>query len=108
MLEVVDSGRRLKVVNVPGYTMVDIETIYDRYFGREPVDLGQFSAEARRAIENGEIETGMSKDAVLVARGYPPAHRTNVPEQNEWTYWQGTYNKRIVRFENGKVSSIKD
>lgn len=106
--EVTDSGERFTIINVADYSKEDIEGIYNRYFGSGPRDLGSFRAEERRAIENGEIEEGMSKDAVLVARGYPPAHETASTEMNSWRYWKGRHNTRIVRFENDRVTSIRD
>lgn len=50
----------------------------------------------------------MSKDAVLVAIGYPPITRTPTLESDDWTYWSNRFNTFIVYFENGKVSRIKD
>lgn len=103
-----DSGRSFTIVNVAEYTRQDIRGIYDRYFGASPVDMSGFTADERRAIEAGRVERGMSKDAVLIARGYPPAHATASIEQDEWRFWKGRHNTVLVRFDDGRVSSIKD
>ncbi len=106
--EVIDSGQRFTIINVAEYSKEDIEGIYDRYFGSSPRNLGGFRAAEREAIQAGEIEQGMSKEAVLVARGYPPAHETASTEMDRWRYWKGRHNTMVVRFENGRVASIKE
>lgn len=106
--EVIDSGRRFTIINVAEYSKEDIEGIYNRYFDSESRNLGRFSGAEREAIKAGDIEKGMSKDAVLVARGYPPAHRTASTEMNSWRYWKGRHNTMVVRFDNGRVASITE
>ncbi len=106
--EVTDSGQRFTIINVAEYTKKDLEGIYDRYFDATPRSLDGFSADEREAIEAGKIEEGMSKDAVLVARGYPPAHRTASTEVNSWRYWKGRHNTMVVQFEDGRVASIRE
>ena len=50
----------------------------------------------------------MSKKAVLVALGHPPAHATPSLESDEWKYWKSRWNTMIVIFKNGKVAAIRD
>ena len=40
-----------------------------------------------KAIEEGAVEVGMTRDQVLMSVGYPPAHRTPSLESREWHYW---------------------
>lgn len=101
-------GKEYVIINVPDYTKKDIQGIYSRYFGPSKVDLSRFSGSERQAIRDGRIEKGMSKEAVLVARGYPPAHETPSTDSDEWRFWKSAHNTRIIRFENGQVASIKD
>ena len=50
----------------------------------------------------------MSKDAVIVAIGYPPITETTNLDSNLWVYWSGRYNKFNVHFKDGKVSKVED
>ncbi len=101
-------GDQYTIVNVAEYTNQDIAGIYDRYFANGKVDLSRFSGQERRAIDNGRIEEGMSKKALLVARGYPPAHETPSIDSDSWRYWKKRHDTMIVEFDDGQVSRIKD
>ena len=105
---VVDTGMEVTLVNKQKYTGMGIDGIYDRYFGDSKVNLSKFSDLEREAIENGRVVPGMSKDAVLVARGYPPAHRTPTLESDSWRYWQSRFNTIVVNFDDGKVVNIRN
>lgn len=63
-----------------------------------------FSAEEIDAIKAGEIRLGMSKQAVLVSRGYPPEIRTRGIEADIWTYWRHRFGSYMVEFEDDRVS----
>jgi len=101
-------GTQYTIVNVADYTKKDIAGIYDRYFAKSKVDLDRFSAKERRAIDNGRINKGVSKEALLIARGYPPAHETPSTDSDSWRYWKKRHDTMIVEFENGRVAQIKD
>lgn len=103
-----DTGMEVTLVNKEKYTGMGIEGIYDRYFGDSRVDLSKFSSLEREAIEEGQVVPGMSKDAVLVARGYPPAHRTPTLESDSWRYWQSRFDTIVVNFEDGEVVNIRN
>jgi hypothetical protein len=49
----------------------------------------------------------MSKDAVVMAYGYPPSHKIPTLDSNMWTYWRDRFRRVFVYFENGKVVNIK-
>lgn len=100
--------RTVHIINAENHTQQDISGIYDRYFGQQPVDLSRFDSETREAIEAGEVQEGMSKEAVLLARGHPPAHRTPSTDQDSWTYWRNRFNRRVIHFEDDRVARIQD
>ncbi len=51
------------------------------------------------AIKSGVIVDGMSKEAVLVAYGRPPEHRTSSLERNIWYYWRNKFRHFGVCFD---------
>ena len=54
------------------------------------------------------IKKGMSREAAIMAYGYPPTHANPDIESNTWNLWKNRWDKMIVNFSNGKVSNIID
>jgi hypothetical protein len=107
-VSVPETGERFRIINIRQYTQQDIEGIFHRYFAGQPQDLGAFRDEEREAIESGDIERGMRKEAVLIARGFPPAHETPSIRMDEWRYWKSGNDTRVVRFDGDRVSEVID
>lgn len=62
----------------------------------------------RKGIADGKAYTGMTKDGVRIALGYPAVHQTPSLESNSWTYWKNRFTTTVVEFGNdGKVISIR-
>jgi len=65
------------------------------------------NAKRRKLIEEGIVEKGMTKREVLMALGYPPAHRTPSLDASSWTYWQNRWATMAIHFDGDKVSRIE-
>ena len=61
----------------------------------------------RKLIEEGTVEPGMTKDEVVMALGYPPAHRTPSLSSPNWTYWANRWMTFEVYFDGDKVSRVQ-
>jgi len=61
----------------------------------------------RKLIEEGTVEPGMTKDEVVMALGYPPAHRTPSLSSPNWTYWANRWATFEVYFDGDKVSRVQ-
>jgi hypothetical protein len=60
-------------------------------------------------IYEGRVKPGMSREAVLIAIGYPPefANRQALMSDRDWSYWISRYSKMVVSFgRDGRVSRI--
>lgn len=101
------TGQRLKLKNKKRHSGLSGEDWANKHFGLKKVDLSEFSKLERNAIAMAEVKKGMSKKAVLVAYGYPPAHKTPSLEGSEWLYWITRWNKIVVTFEGNKVSNVR-
>ena len=64
------------------------------------------AAKFARQIGEGLVEPGMSKAEVLLALGYPPAHRTPSLESPIWTYWRNRWEVFMVYFDGDKVDRL--
>ena len=58
-----------------------------------------FSIDEIEAIKRGKIIAGMHKKAVLVSFGYPPEHRTESLDKDEWIYWITTRQQKKICFD---------
>lgn len=62
----------------------------------------------QQGIREGRALVGMSKEAVLLAIGYPPEHATPSLDSDEWRYWLGKLDTMMVIFAEGRVVELKD
>ena len=88
------------LVNAKKHTRKTMEEIADRFLSLTPRKLkGRFAKD----ITYGEMRLGMSKKQVIMARGYPPAHKTYSTESDRWTYWTSKFVQRSIIFENNRL-----
>ncbi len=96
---------KVSMENVEKYTQENIHGIFARTFSTTPVKISSSHAEA---IRNGKVVVGMTRNEVIMARGYPPKHETPVLSMDEWHYWKHRVGRMFVYFKNDHVVSIKD
>jgi len=58
------------------------------------------------AIKEGRLVSGMTRNEALLARGYPPAHKTPDLEADEWIYYETPGFMVRVVFLDGKITSM--
>ena len=107
IVEIVSSKEQLTVVNVPKHTADSIREVFDKILSPTAIDLSKFSKLERKNIESGTVEIGMTRDAVLVAMGYPPAVKTPNLTSDVWVYWISKFDKTNVYFKDDKVVEVK-
>ena len=100
-------GQRIELHNISKYTGIGNTAFMERMLGKKPVNLSKFNKVERSAIAKGTVVKGMRKDAVLVSRGYPPAHATPSLETEKWRYWKNRWATMYVVFStNGRVTGF--
>jgi len=123
------AGTRVRVTKVGGsavaFQPLDSPTTYTISFkyGRKQLSPNQYFQNILReknpvdaiqnvpraiadAIHEGRLLEGMTKEQALLARGYPPAHRTPSLDASEWIYFDTPgYVDRVV-FVDGKIQSV--
>lgn len=79
----------------------------DRQFSTAPLELpAELSEKERAAIAAGKVEPGMSRTAVTLAVGYPPASLTPNLDADTWVYEARRFVSRRVTFDaEDRVSS---
>ncbi len=99
-----DTGQEIKVENEPKYTKRTIAEIAGIMLAAEKTPLEKLPEEVAAAVRNGEMRKGMTKEIVLMARGYPPAHETASTDNDRWVYWSSRFVKLTVVFSGGRLS----
>lgn len=107
-VQVNNPSQKLLVKNVERNTGDDIYRAFDKLFAKKKVDLSKFTDLERTQIDQGTVAVEMSKNAVIVAIGYPPVTETPNLDSNTWVYWSGRFNRFNVYFKDGKVSKVED
>jgi hypothetical protein len=89
-----------------GRKAIDVDTFANRLLvEHDPKPkLARMNAKVRQNVQSGVVEPGMTREQVLMALGYPPAHRTPSLESPQWTYWQNRWVSFVVWFEGDRVS----
>jgi len=103
-LKRLDTGQEIKVENEDKYTKKSIPEIASLMLSAEKTPLEKLPDEVASAIRNGDMRKGMTRELVLMARGYPPAHETPSVESDRWIYWSSRFVKQTVVFVNGRLS----
>ena len=81
------------------------------FFGREcnTSKVKKMSAVDKKGIKNGVPLKGMSRDAVVLAMGIPPRHKTPDLSAVARKYWKNRFDTMDVEFDSkGLVSKIID
>lgn len=78
-----------------------IQDYFDLMFTTRPLDerIAEFTSDEKQAIHGGYLLEGMSKEAVLIAYGYPPEHKTRNLTSNTWLYWRNKFGKKVIYFD---------
>jgi hypothetical protein len=94
----------ITIINVPKYTKVNAQQLAARMLSVTPLDLGSLPPELQASIKAGQLKLGMTKEQVIMTRGYPPAHATPSLELDRWTYWNSRVVKHALAFQNGVLT----
>ena len=98
------------ILFVRKHNPISLRQLFDRYFSDANVlgthgEFHRLTAQEQESIVNGKVFVGMSKNAVLMSLGYPPAHRTPNLNSDIWLYW----GRRVVFsvcFQNDLISKV--
>lgn len=99
-----DTGQEIKVKNEEKYTKKSIKEIAAIMLASDKTPIEQLPEPFASAIRSGEMRKGMTKELVLMARGYPPAHETPSIEGDRWVYWSSRFVKQTIVFTDGRLT----
>lgn len=106
-MELTDNeGARYKVGFEKKHNMMSFDAWRERQFSSGPVSLPDGLTELeRRCIDEGRVEVGMSRAAVFLAIGYPPASLSPDLKARSLVYQAATFNRRRFDFDDNDIVS---
>ena len=99
-----DNNQEIKVENADKFTKKSIPEIASLLLAAEKTPIEKLPEEVAAAVRNGDLRKGMTREVVLLTRGYPPAHETPSVEGDRWVYWSSRFVKQTIVFINGRLS----
>lgn len=103
-LLLVDEGAEVSFKNIKKYTETDLNGFAQLLLSSEPTAIGEYGEEIASYIREGELKLGMTKQQVVLTRGYPPKHVTDSLNQSRWVYWSSRFVKRTLVFDDDILS----
>ncbi|EDZ63720.1 hypothetical protein SMGD1_1393 [Sulfurimonas gotlandica GD1] len=99
-------GAEITYTTSTKYTKIDTSEMLNRLFAKSTVDLSKYDEAVKENIKNGKVVVGMTKDEVLLARGYPPLHQTLSLKADLWKYWDHRFKTSQYKFQDNRVVEI--
>jgi hypothetical protein len=99
-----DSGGDIEVENIEKYSHLSLSEVAARMLSAEKTPIEKLVPTLQKAIKEGEMRRGMTKDQVIMARGYPPAHETASTDSDRWVFWSSRFVKQTIVFTNGRLT----
>lgn len=104
VLHVIDTGETVKVENQMEHSRANIETIARRLLAPKPISLDEFDKATAAAIRSGILQLGMTREQVVMARGYPLADKTPDLDLNTWVYQSNLFVHQTIVFSDGVLT----
>ncbi len=86
---------------------MSIGEVRDRFISNKTLEelTEGMTDKEKECVKDGILKEGISKEAVLVAWGYPPSHETPSLDMSMWRYWLNRFRQKPIYFDdNGKTT----
>jgi len=97
-------GGTVKIANVEKFSRRSMAEIAHNLLTAGPVPIERYGEPMATTIKNGEMRLGMTKEQVVMARGYPPGHKTPSLDLNTWVYWSSRFATQTIVFRDGVLA----
>jgi len=100
-IKIEKTGQALTIENVQKYSQKEMVAIAKAMLTGTPVPIEKFDEKIAKNLRNGILVLGMTKEQVVMTRGYPPGHKTPSLEIDTWTYWDNRFVTHALVFQDG-------
>jgi hypothetical protein len=103
------SGREIHIDYVEKHNLMPVDAWFNETFSDTAVSLPKLSAEEKENVTACRAQVGMSRSALFLALGYPPASLTPARQGLALTYDWKRFNRRVFLLDgSGKVTAVRD
>jgi len=98
------SGTSLTIKN-NDYTKITMAELAKRMLSPNPVPIEKFGDVMAKNITSGTLVKGMTREQIIMTRGYPPAHKTPSIDSDDgkWIYWVNNFATDTIVISGGKL-----
>ena len=97
---VLESGEGITVALAEKFSLRSLEEIAVEMLADRKVPVDRLGKELSRAITQGTMRLGMTREQILMTRGYPPRHKTPSLDNDRWVYWSSRFVHRTLVFQD--------
>ncbi|MBK9990164.1 MAG: hypothetical protein IPP19_05355 [Verrucomicrobia bacterium] len=106
-IKVEKTGLSVTIENIQKYSQKDMATIAKTMLTRKEVTISNLDEKTQKNIRNGMLALGMTKEQVVMTRGFPPQHKTPSLEVDTWTFWNNRFVTHALVFEDGILARAR-
>lgn len=107
-LKIVETGGHVRIVNKKSYSKKSIREIAKNMLAPKAVPIEKFDKDVVAKILSGDVSRGMTKEQVIMSRGYPPGHKTSSLSDSRWHYWSSRFIRQGLIFEGDILAEGRD
>ena len=104
MVLLLDSGETVTVALAQKTTLRPLEEVATELLSDRKIPLSKLGKDLARAVSQGTLRLGMTKEQVIMTRGYPPRHKTPSIENDQWIYWSSRFVQLTLVFQDGVLA----
>ena len=99
-----ESGALVNIALAQKTTLRPLTEIASELLSNGQIPLSRLGDELEKTILAGTMRLGMTKEQVLMTRGYPPRHKTPSLDGDTWIYWSSRFVHRTLVFQDGVLT----
>ena len=96
-----ESGDTVTLALAQKFSLRSLDEIAAELLSDREIPIDRLGDDLANAISQGTMRLGMTREQVLMARGYPPRHKTPSLDGERWVYWSSRFVHRTLLFQDG-------
>lgn len=100
MVLTLESGDSVTLALAQKFSLRSLNEIASELLADQQIPIDRLGDDLSKAISQGSLRLGMTREQVLMTRGYPPRHKTPSLDIERWVYWSSRFVHRTLVFQD--------